>query len=315
MALKLVSNGPVSRQTLYLRREQLTLSAWLEGPEAAPLVMLVHGFPDTPHGWHAVAQGLLAAGYRVLRPWLRGYTPASVHPDADYDAYAASEDLLAWQRELGGQPLHLVGHDWGAIAAMAAVASRASAWQSLSILAIPPFQRVERAWRLLPAQLRHSAYMLEMQSLDAVQGVRADDCARLRELWQIWSPGWAFTPAQFAPVQQAFLEADVAWAATRYYRALFTPWRGNTRMLYALARRPLTVPTLALTGERDGCMQAGLLDVMVEPAMFPAGIQCRRLTGCGHFLQAERPDAVLAALLPHLVASQAREAGPGVAPA
>lgn len=305
MALTLISNRPVARQTLYLRRDQLSLTAWLEGPDTAPLVMLVHGFPDTPHGWDAVAQGLLAAGYRVLRPWLRGYTPSSVHPDADYDAYAASLDLLAWQREMGGQPIHLVGHDWGAIAAMAAVASQPAAWQSLTILAIPPFQRIERAWRLLPAQFRHSAYMLEMQSLNAVQGIRAHDCERLHELWQIWSPGWAFTPEQFAPVQQAFLEADVAWAATRYYRALFTPWRGNTRSLYALARRPLAVPTLALTGVNDGCMQAELFDVLIDPLMFPAGIQCQRLTDCGHFLQAEQPQAVLAALLPHLLMSQA----------
>lgn len=304
MALKLVNKSPVARQTLYLRRDQLTLTAWLEGPESAPLVMLVHGFPDTPHGWDAVAQGLLAAGYRVLRPWLRGYTPSSVHPDADYDAYSASLDLLAWQHEMGGQPVHLVGHDWGAIAAMAAVASEPAAWQSLTILAIPPFQRVERAWRLLPAQLRNSAYMLEMQSLNAVQGIRSNDCARLRELWQVWSPGWAFTPEQFAPVQQAFLEADVAWAATRYYRALFTPWRGNTRMLYALARRALTVPTLALTGAQDGCMQAELFDVLVDPTMFPAGIQCQRLADCGHFLQAEQPKAVIAALVPHLLTSQ-----------
>lgn len=302
MALSLVNHHEDLRKVVYLRREQLTLTAWLEGPEQGALVMLVHGFPDTPHGWDAVAKGLVAAGYRVLRPWLRGYTPSSVHPDADYDAYAASQDLLAWQRELGGQAMHLVGHDWGAIAAMAAVASQPDAWRSLSILAIPPFQRIERAWRLLPAQLRHSAYMLEMQSLSAVQGVRANDCARLRELWRIWSPGWAFSEAQFAPVQHAFLEADVAWAATRYYKALFTPWRSNTRNLFVLARRSLNVPTLALTGEQDGCMQADLFNVLVEPSLFPAGIQCQRLAGCGHFLQAEKPEAVLAALLPHLAA-------------
>lgn len=302
MALTLVKTDANARKTLYLRRDQLTLTAWLEGPAEAPIVMLVHGFPDTPHSWDAVAQGLLTAGYRVLRPWLRGYTPSSVDPDAAYDAYAASQDLLAWQQEVGAQPIHLVGHDWGAIAAMAAVASQASAWLSLSILAIPPFQRIERAWRLLPAQFRHSAYMLEMQSLNAVQGIRANECARLRELWQVWSPGWAFTEAQFAPVQQAFVEADVAWAATRYYKALFTPWRANTRALFALARRPLNVPTLALTGTQDGCMQADLFNVLVDPAMFPSGINTQRLNDCGHFLQAEQPQAVLNALLPHFAA-------------
>ena len=284
MALTLVKTDANARKTLYLRRDQLTLTAWLEGPAEAPIVMLVHGFTDTPPSWDVVGPGPLTAG------------------GAAFDADAASRDLLAWQQERGAQPMHLVGHDWGAIAAMAAVASQVSAWLSLSILAIPPFQRIERAWRLLPAQFRHSAYMLEMQSLNAVQGIRANECARLRELWQVWSPGWAFTEAQFAPVQQAFVEADVAWAATRYYKALFTPWRANTRALFALARRPLNVPTLALTGTQDGCMQADLFNVLVDPAMFPSGINTQRLNDCGHFLQAEQPQAVLNALLPHFAA-------------
>lgn len=293
------------RQSITLQREQLTLSAWLEGPADAPLLMLVHGFPDTPHGWDAVAAGLVAAGYRVLRPWLRGYTPASVHSDADYDALSAAMDLLAWRDLLAAPVTHLVGHDWGAVAAMAAVASRPAAWQSLTTLAIPPFQRMERAWRLLPSQLQHSAYMLEMQSLSAVQGIRANGSARLRELWRIWSPGWAFSEAAFAPVQAAFVEANVAWAATRYYRALFTLWRSKTRRLFMLARYPLRVPTLALTGELDGCMQSALYDALVDPAMFPAGIRVQRLAGCGHFLQMERPDAVLDELLSHLRATAA----------
>lgn len=291
------------RQSITLQREQLTLSAWLEGPADAPLVMLVHGFPDTPHGWDAVAAGLVAAGYRVLRPWLRGYTPASVHCEADYDALSAAQDLLAWREQLGVEVTHLVGHDWGAVAAMAAVASRPAAWQSLTTLAIPPLQRMERAWRLLPTQLQYSAYMLEMQSLSAVQGIRANRCARLRELWRIWSPGWDFSEAQFAPVQAAFVEANVAWAATRYYRALFTLWRSKTRKLFLLARYPLRVPTLALTGVRDGCMQSALYEALVDPAMFPCGIRVERLADCGHFLQMERPDAVLDELLSHLHAT------------
>jgi pimeloyl-ACP methyl ester carboxylesterase len=39
-----------------------------------PLVILLHGFPDTPHGWEGIAAGLADAGYRALRPWLRWAT-------------------------------------------------------------------------------------------------------------------------------------------------------------------------------------------------------------------------------------------------
>ncbi len=40
-----------------------------------PAVVFVHGFPDTPHGWDRIAAAIAAAGYRTIRPWLRGYHP------------------------------------------------------------------------------------------------------------------------------------------------------------------------------------------------------------------------------------------------
>lgn len=287
-------------QTIDLKQGPLLLRALVSGPENGPVALLVHGFPDTPHSWDAVVEGLVRAGYRVVRPWLRGYTPESVHLGAQYDALTAGLDLLAWRDQFPGQPVHLVGHDWGAVAGMAAVATNAAAWKTLSLLAIPPFQKVERAWRLLPRQLSMSAYMLEMQSTKAPAKVMFDDCARLRELWTQWSPGWAFTDADFDPVRHAFSDVRVAWAATRYYRALFTVHRASTRSMYALSRQKLNVPVLAMVGIRDGCMQAGLLQAMVEPSCFPKGIRVELLDNCGHFLQAEQPDAVLNELLQHL---------------
>ena len=284
-------------QMITLQRDSLQLQAQLEGPEHGELVILVHGFPDTPHSWDAVANGLVQAGYRVIRPWLRGYSADSVNSSAAYDPYNAGLDLLAWRKLFDGQRQHLVGHDWGAIAAMVAVATDPTVWKSLSLLAIPPFQRIERAWRLLPRQLCLSRYMVEMQSLKAPARIVDHDFARLRELWAEWSPDWQFTAADFAPVQQAFSQPGVAWAATRYYRSLFTVNSPATRAMYALSRKSLNVPTLALVGQNDGCMQAALLPTIVEPACFPAGIQALILKDCGHFLQLEQPTAVLKELL------------------
>lgn len=288
------------KQEIALQRDGLHLSAWLEGPKQGPVALMVHGFPDTPHSWDAVAAGLVQAGFQVVRPWLRGYTPESVSLGASYDPYHAGLDLLAWRALFEGREVHLVGHDWGAVAGMAAVAVDASAWKSLSLLAIPPFQKVERAWRLLPKQLRMSSYMLEMQSGEAPARLAANQFGRIRALWSAWSPGWNYSPQDIQKVIDAFSKPGVAWAATRYYRALFTPHRKATRAIYALSRKPLKVPTLVLAGERDGCMQAVLLQRMVDPACFPAGVQQRVLADCGHFLQAERPDAVLQELVAHL---------------
>ena len=41
---------------------------------ARPLAVLVHGFPDTPHTWRHLGPALVADGYRVVAPWLPGYT-------------------------------------------------------------------------------------------------------------------------------------------------------------------------------------------------------------------------------------------------
>ncbi|MCR2745696.1 alpha/beta fold hydrolase [Limnobacter parvus] len=294
--------------TQILQRDQLDLSALVDYPEIeyapggignSPVAMLVHGFPDTPHSWGKVAQGLVQAGYTVVRPWLRGYTPASVKHGASYDPYTAGLDLLAWRDMFAGRKVHLVGHDWGAVAAMAAVATQANAWETLSLLAIPPFQRVERAWRLLPRQMVMSQYMLEMQAASAPVKLAANQFGRVRALWSSWSPGWKFTNSDIDPVLEAFSNPKVAWAATRYYRSLFTLHRVATRSIYASSRKPLNVPTLAMAGQDDGCMQAALLNVMIEPTCFPRGIRSEILSNCGHFLHAEQPDAVLSKLLAH----------------
>ena len=289
---------------LNLQRDDLQLSAMVEGsasgPANGPVAMLVHGFPDTPHSWHAVAEGLVQAGYLVVRPWLRGYTTGSVNSNADYDPFNAGLDLLAWRNLFEGRDVHLIGHDWGAVAGMAAAATDPQAWKTLSLLAIPPFQRVERAWRLMPKQLVLSAYMLEMQSTAAPARLVAYQFGRIRALWNSWSPGWQYAESEIQPVLDAFSNPGVAWAATRYYRSLFTLHRGVTRAIYSLSRKPLNVPTLVLAGENDGCMQAALQKPMVDTQYFPKGVRACTLSGCGHFLQAEQPGAVLQELLAHL---------------
>jgi hypothetical protein len=40
-----------------------------------PLVLLMHGFPDTPHTWDHVRPALAAAGFRAVSPFMRGYAP------------------------------------------------------------------------------------------------------------------------------------------------------------------------------------------------------------------------------------------------
>src|SRR6202035_6182760 len=80
-----------------------------------PLVLMLHGFPDTAHTWDHLRSRIAAKGYRAVSPFMRGYHPTAI-PDRDADQETLARDVLALVEALGEQSAVLVGHDWGAAA-------------------------------------------------------------------------------------------------------------------------------------------------------------------------------------------------------
>ena len=81
-------------------------------------VLLLHGFPDSGRLWAEVAPRLVAAGHRVLIPDLRGFGRSDAPPGvAAYSMGHIVADLRTLVARLAGdRPVHVVGHDWGAVA-------------------------------------------------------------------------------------------------------------------------------------------------------------------------------------------------------
>jgi pimeloyl-ACP methyl ester carboxylesterase len=90
------------------------------GPTAAPPVVLLHGFPETGATWRAVAADL-ATDHRVVVPDLRGAGCSSfAPPDTDaYDARSLTGDVAGVTAALGLSGVTVVGHDLGAMTAVA----------------------------------------------------------------------------------------------------------------------------------------------------------------------------------------------------
>jgi len=90
------------------------------GGSGSPVVLL-HGHPRTHTTWHRVAPLLVAAGYTVVCPDLRGYgessKPATTTDHAPYSKRAMAGDVLALMRQLGHERFAVVGHDRGSYVA------------------------------------------------------------------------------------------------------------------------------------------------------------------------------------------------------
>jgi pimeloyl-ACP methyl ester carboxylesterase len=126
-------------------RDGLRFDVTERGPSDGPVVLLLHGFPQTAASWEPVAQRLAAAGYRTLAPDQRGYTP-SARPRGRR-AYRVAElvaDILALVDAAGAERVHVVGHDWGAVVAWAFAAAHPERTATVTGVSVPhpaPFLR------------------------------------------------------------------------------------------------------------------------------------------------------------------------------
>jgi pimeloyl-ACP methyl ester carboxylesterase len=97
-----------------LRTNGLNLNVHIQGE--GPPVLLVHGFPDTHAVWHRQIPALVAAGYRVIAPDMRGCGLSDMPPRvADYQLDLLVADVIGLLDTLGIDKVKLVAHDWGAV--------------------------------------------------------------------------------------------------------------------------------------------------------------------------------------------------------
>ncbi|MCU1280876.1 MAG: hydrolase [bacterium] len=238
-----------------------------------PLVLCAHGFPDCARTFRHQVPALVAAGFRVVAPYLRGYAPSTVARDGRYDASALGNDLVALARHFSpGAPARLVGHDWGAIAAYAAVALAPRAFCHLATIAVPHL-RVAGARFATPAQLRRSWYMgLFQLPRIAEHRLGANDFALVDRLWHDWSPGLRQAAGERAAVKASLRGREREVLA--YYRAIVSR---ATSASARLLRRRTHVPSLYVHGVDDGCIGVALADG-VERA-FAGPVEVQRLDG------------------------------------
>lgn len=259
----------------------LTHAAFIDGE--GPLVILQHGFPDTPHTWDELVPHLVEAGFRVVRPFGRGIAPSQAPEGDAYAAEDISGDLIAIIEALGEQKAALIGHDWGASAVWGAAHMAPERIERLIAVAIPhPVVLKPTLGKVWGAR-----HFLSLRLPGAVGRFAKDDFATLRALYERWSPGFDWPDAEFEPAKNAYSAPGCLDAALGYYRCLgLWPFRGRVE-----------VDCLVLGGETDGV--ATEADFMASPKRVKGRCEVKMLPG-GHFLHREHPEPFIQAVLEFL---------------
>ena len=108
--------------TRLVRGDGVDLAVYESGEEGAPIILFVHGYPDDHTVWVGVMRAL-EDRYRVVAYDVRGAGRSST--PSSREGYALAHLVADMEAVIGaisgGKPIHLVGHDWGAIQAWEAV--------------------------------------------------------------------------------------------------------------------------------------------------------------------------------------------------
>ncbi len=254
---------------------------------AGDLVVLLHGYPQTRRCWDRVTPVLVAAGYRVVAPDQRGYSPGA-RPGGrrDYALDRLVGDLIALADAAGADRFHVVGHDWGGAVAWAAAAWHPERLTTMTTLATPHFRAL--LWSMVSSgQLLRSWYMLFCQLPWLPEAAVAGDRAGAVFARTLVRSGLSEDRAR---EYVRFLQEGAAGPALNWYRAM--PFNSPVRLA------PVTVPVLHLHGSADFALtrrSADLTGRYVE-----GEYRYQVLDGVSHWIPEEAADVALPLILEHL---------------
>ena len=296
-----------------------------------PLVVLVHGFPESWYSWRHQLPALTAAGFRVAAPDVRGYGDSD--KPGPVEAYAIKEmcaDIAGLIDALGETRAILVGHDWGAPIVWNTALFHPDKVRAVVGLSVPhtgrgPVPRIQLFRRLYEGRFFYQLYFQAPGVAEAE--LEADVRTSLRKVYYAGSgeaiaaglPGvLADKPAGARlldglpdpdPFPAWLGEADLAHYVRQFERSGFRGPLNRYRtseldfaQQAAIAGKRIEQPAAFIAGSLDPVLRfVPGLDLIETMRGQVSDLRLVRLIeGAGHWVQQERPAEVNAALLEFL---------------
>jgi haloacetate dehalogenase len=261
----------------------------LEGE--GPLVVLLHGWPQTWYCWRKLIGGL-AERHSVLAPDLRGYG-MSDKPPSGYDKRTMAADVRALAAHLGHRRVALLaGHDRGARVAHRWALDHPEEVERLAVLDVVPtretFRRVDAT---VARGYWHWLFHLQPDLPELLVGGNIE--AYLRWFFERWTHNRPAVEEAVATYVRAFSAPGALRAAFDDYRATFPDDLEADETSVAAGQR-LTMPLLVLWGASGLPSRLPVLDIW---RAYADDVRGQAIADCGHFLPEERPAEVLDQLL------------------
>lgn len=270
-------------------RDGLTFDVTDVGPEEGRVVIVLHGFPEDRHCWDAVGAALTGAGYRLLAPDQRGYSPGA-RPKGRR-SYAMSEldaDVLALADAAGADRFDVVGHDWGGAVAWDLAGRNPDRVRTVTVLSTP-HPRAFQASMLRSSQLFHSWYMAFFQIPRIPEaGFRARGGRQMEA--SLRRSG--LDPSSASRYAARFAEPGAMTGPVNWYRAVAFGARSPTPLVQ--------VPSLYIWSDNDRFLTRKAAELTARYVTGPYRFEV--LAGDSHWLPTGAPEKVSGLLLDHLAA-------------
>lgn len=285
----------------------VTLNVGFAGPEHAPPVVLLHGFPESHRTWRGLVP-LLSDRFRMIMPDQRGFGASDApQAEAEYTVDKILADLFALVDRLGLERFALVGHDWGGAVAWAAALRGDPRLERLAIVNAPHPVIFQKSLIEDADQRAASQYITAFRTPGFEQAVEAMGWDTFFEK----SFGGHVDLALISPEEKAEYLAE--WTQPGVFPAMLGWYRAAQVMVpppsvtvplpdFLLGAFPaVKVPTLVVWGMKDKALlpiQLDGLDRLVDD------LRIERIVDAGHFVPWEQPEAVAAALGPFLAGAE-----------
>ncbi len=273
------------------------LDVTLGGPDAAPAIFFLHGFPESARTWrHQLAA--LSDSFRVIAPDQRGFARSS-KPEgvANYTHDKPIGDLIALADILGIATFTLVGHDWGGAIAWAAALGHPDRIERLCIVNAPHPLIFQRSTFDDMGQREASQYIRAFR-VPGMETYIANDLDNFFEKTFTGHFDLPFTAEEKAAYIEEWEQPGTVEAMMNWYRAatIIVPEMHETpaRPAYLDAPFPvLKMPVLVVWGMKDKALTPSQL-VGLDKVV--ADLTLVKVADAGHFVTWEKPEAVTDAL-------------------